>query len=183
MNGTVSGTVFVVLFRGVGGATQLPTASLRRVLSNAGFAGVSTYINSGNAVLSSKLGRRQTHLRIAEIVKTEFGFKKDIMLVERDEWLRIIRENPFPDAIDQPATLHLFVLADTPSSAAVDTLLMRAINGERVVIKNRILYLQVPGSFSASKLPPMIDHILGTVSTARNWRTVVALGKIAGEVG
>jgi len=48
-------TAYIVLFRGVGGATQLPVARLREVLPEAGFHNVSTYINSGNAVLSSRL--------------------------------------------------------------------------------------------------------------------------------
>ena len=47
-------TVYIILFRGVGGATQLPTKPLREALTAAGFKDVATYINSGNAVLSSR---------------------------------------------------------------------------------------------------------------------------------
>lgn len=50
-------TVCIVLFRGVGGATQLPVKELRAVLSQAGFGDVATYINRGNAVLSSTMDR------------------------------------------------------------------------------------------------------------------------------
>ena len=52
-------TVYIILFRGVGGATQLPTKPLREALTAAGFKDVATYINSGNAVLSSQEGRRK----------------------------------------------------------------------------------------------------------------------------
>ncbi|KQZ99498.1 hypothetical protein ASD64_14225 [Mesorhizobium sp. Root157] len=183
MSGKSERHVFIVLFRGVGGATQLPTAPLRKALGEAGFGDVSTYINSGNAILSSTLGSKQTHARIAEIVKRKFGFEKDVMLVERNHWQRIIRENPFPDAGNQPTTMHVFVLAKAPDRAAVEALSARAVGGERLEVRNNVLYLHVPDSFCVSKLPPVIDRVLGTVSTARNWRTVQALGKMAAEVG
>lgn len=92
--------VFVVLFRGVGGATQLPTAPLRKALGEAGFANVSTYINSGNAVLSSRLSESETHARIAAVAKAVSGFEKDIMLVRRKDWNRLVDGNPFPEAVD-----------------------------------------------------------------------------------
>jgi uncharacterized protein (DUF1697 family) len=174
--------VFIVLFRGVGGATQLPTAPLRKALGAAGFGDVSTYINTGNAVLSSALDPKQTQARIAEIAKREFGFEKDILLVEREDWRRVVEANPFPDAVDRPTTLHVFALTGVPKQAAVEALRGRA-QGERLKVEGKVLYLHVPDSFSASKLPPVIDRTLGVVSTARNWRTVLALKKIAGEIG
>ncbi len=42
--------VYILLFRGAGGATQLTVAPLREALTGAGFENVATYINSGNAV-------------------------------------------------------------------------------------------------------------------------------------
>ncbi len=171
--------VFVVLFRGVGGATQLPTAPLRKALGEAGFANVSTYINSGNAVLSSRLSESETHARIAAVAKAVSGFEKDIMLVRRKDWNRLVDGNPFPEAVDEPTTLHAFVLRDLPPQHAVEALQGRLAVRERLVARDRFLYLHVPAGFSASKLPPVIDRVLGTVSTARNWRTVLALAGIA----
>jgi uncharacterized protein (DUF1697 family) len=183
MSGKSTRNVFIVLFRGVGGATQLPTAPLRKALAEAGFGDVSTYINSGNAMLSSTLTPKQTQAEIAAIVAREFGFEKDIMLVERGDWKRILKGNPFPNAVDRPTTLHVFILAKKPEPVAIDALLARAVGGERLVVRDKVLYLHVPESFSASKLPPVMDRILGTVSTARNWRTMEALGRMAEEIG
>jgi uncharacterized protein (DUF1697 family) len=174
-------TVFIVLFRGVGGATQLPTAPLRKALGDAGFDNVSTYINSGNAVLSSTLDAVQTHTEVAMIAKRDFGFEKEIMLVSRPDWQRLIDENPFPEAVDQPTTLHAFVLKTAPAENVVKALYARLAPPERVVVRKNFLYLHVPSGFSASKLPPVIDRVLDTVSTARNWRTVLALGRLAAE--
>lgn len=182
MNDDTDGDVFVVLFRGVGGATQLPVAKLRDVLAFAGFRNVSTYINSGNAVLASETGKAQTQELVAEVVRNDLGFGKEVMLVSRSEWQRIIDDNPFPEAAERPTTLHVFVLRDAPGQESVAALKSRAAWEDAHVCGN-ILYLHVPDGFSASRLPPMIDRILKTVSTARNWRTVLALGKIASETG
>lgn len=183
MNGKPAKNVFIVLFRGVGGATQLPTAPLRKALTEAGFGDVATYINSGNAILSSSLTPKQAKAEIAAIAARDFGFEKDIMLVERRDWRRILKGNPFPEAVDRPTTLHVFILAKKPEQAAIDALLARAASGERLLVRDKVLYLHLPDNFSTSKLPPVIDRILGTVSTARNWRTMEALGKIAEALG
>lgn len=174
-------TIFIVLFRGVGGATQLPTKPLREALEKAGFGKVSTYINSGNAVLSSTLDAGRTHAKIAEISKRDFGFEKDIMLVSQPDWAWLIEENPFPEVVDEPTTLHAFVLQTRPAESAVEALQARLSPPERLHVRENFLYLHVPKGFSASKLPPVIDRVLGTVSTARNWRTVLALAKLAAE--
>jgi uncharacterized protein (DUF1697 family) len=123
----------------------------------------------------------ETHARIAAIAKENFGFAKEIMLVSRPDWERLIEENPFPEAADQPTTLHVFVLQKVPAESAITALAARLEPHERMVVRKKFLYLHVPSGFSTSKLPPIIDRVLGTVSTARNWRTVLALGKLAAE--
>lgn len=178
----MSATVFVVLFRGVGGATQLPVARLREVLTEVGLGSVATYINSGNAVLSSRHDARETAARIGAIVKSEFGFEKDIMLVSRADWARLIERNPFPEAVNEPTTLHAFVLAGKPAEADVAALEARATGRERLVVDGTFLYFHAPDGFGSSKLPPVIDRTLRVTSTARNWRTVLALMKLADDV-
>ena len=175
-------TVFIVLFRGVGGATQLPTKPLREALGNAGFGNVVTYINSGNAVLSSDRGIKETTAEIATICRREFGFEKDIMLVSRADWAKLIRQNPFPQAVDKPTSLHAFVLDGAPEKEAVEALIARAARHERVVVKGKVLYFHAPEGFGISKLPPVLDRTLGVTSTARNWNTVRKLMELAEAV-
>ncbi len=177
-----SQTAYIVLFRGVGGATQLPTKPLREALTAAGFGKVATYINSGNAILSSGLGGSEIARKIAAIVRREFDFDKDIMIVSRADWAKLVKDNPFPKAVDAPTTLHAFVLDRAPTKEAVETLTARAARHEGVVVKGKVLYFHAPEGFGTSKLPPVIDRTLGVASTARNWRTVLALMKMADEV-
>ncbi|MEI5679780.1 MULTISPECIES: DUF1697 domain-containing protein [unclassified Mesorhizobium] len=174
-------TVYIVLFRGVGGATQLPTKPLREALTKAGFGNVATYINSGNAVVSSERNEAEVAADIAAIVKRDFGFEKDIMLVSLAGWSKLIRDNPFPEAVDVPTSLHAFVLDKAPAKEDVEALAARGAAHERVAVVGKVLYFHAPDGFGRSKLPPVVDRVLKAVSTARNWNSVLALYKLAAD--
>src|SRR6476469_285914 len=90
-------TAYNLLFRGVGGATQLPVAPLREALTGAGFENVATYINSGNAVLRSHLSREKVVATVAKLCEDKFGFTKAIYAPTLAEWKSLIANNPFPD--------------------------------------------------------------------------------------
>jgi uncharacterized protein (DUF1697 family) len=170
---------FVILFRGVGGATQLPTKPLRAALGDAGFNNVTTYIASGNAVLTTDLPADEAKRRIVEIVRKAFAFSKAVMLVPLPAWSRMIARNPFPEAVGEPTSLHAFILAAAPPQERIVALRGKASAHERVVIDGNVLYFHAPRGFGTSKLPPVIDRTLGTESTARNWNTVLKLEELA----
>jgi uncharacterized protein (DUF1697 family) len=175
-------TVYIILFRGVGGATQLPTKPLREALTAAGFKDVATYINSGNAVLSSRKGAAGVTAEIAKIAKKEFGFDKAIHTVTRDEWAELIANNPFPKAVEIPKFLHAAVLAGTPEKAKLEALRAYAKAGERIEVVSKVAYLHTPDGFGTSKLAEKFDKGIGVPNTARNWNTVIALAKMADAI-
>lgn len=176
-------TVYVILFRGVGGATQLPVKPLREALTAAGFKDVATYINSGNAVLSSRKGAAGVTAEVARIAKKEFGFDKAVHAVTREEWSKLIANNPFPGAVDVPKFLHAAVLAGTPEKAKVEALRAYAKEGERIEVVGKVAYLHTPEGFGTSKLAEKFDKGIGVPNTARNWNTVIALAKMADAIG
>ncbi|MBX3570195.1 MAG: DUF1697 domain-containing protein [Rhizobiaceae bacterium] len=174
-------TVYIVLFRGVGGKTQLPVKPLREALIEAGFGKVATYINSGNAILHSTMSRAKTHEMIAEVVGREFGFAKDIHLATRAEWSRVMERNPFPNAVKVPKFLHAVLLAETPRKANVETVESFAANGEGFAVIGKVAYLYTPGGFGTSKLAEKFDKGIGVPNTARNWNTVMKLAEMASK--
>jgi uncharacterized protein (DUF1697 family) len=171
--------VFIILFRGVGGATQLPTKPLREALGEAGFENVATYINSGNAVLMSRKSRETVISTIAAICAREFGFEKAIHAVTRAEWDDLIANNPFPDAVSTPKFLHAAVLADEPEQDRVDSLRKFATAGEAIKVVGKVAYLHTPNGFGKSKLAEKFDKGIGVENTARNWNTVLKLAELA----
>lgn len=172
-------TVYIILFRGVGGATQLPTKALREALSAAGFENVATYINSGNALVKSRLSREKVIARIAEICRREFGFEKAVHAITREEWADLIDRNPFPDAVEVGKFLHAAVLEAEPDEAKVEAVRAYAKEGERIEVVGKVAYLHTPYGFGTSKLAEKFDKGIGVANTARNWNSVLKLMEMA----
>ena len=172
-------TVYIILFRGVGGATQLPTSPLREALAAAGFGAVRTYINSGNAVLASDLGPDGVAAGVARVCRDRFGFDKAIYAIPRAEWAALIAANPFPDAVATPALLHAGWLAARPEPKKVEAVRSAAVDGERLAVVGRVAYLHTPNGFGPSKMAVRFDKGIGVASTVRNWNTVRKLMTLA----
>jgi uncharacterized protein (DUF1697 family) len=145
---------YVLLFRGVGGATQLPTTPLREALTGAGFENVATYINSGNAVLRSHLPREKVIAAVARICKVHFGFTKAILAPTLEEWSALIGNNPFPHAVATPKLLHAAVLAGKPAAEAVTRLRGFAAAGEGIEVVGNVVYLHTPDGLGRSSNSP-----------------------------
>jgi uncharacterized protein (DUF1697 family) len=176
-------TVYIILFRGVGGATQLPTKPLREALTKAGFKDVATYINSGNAILSSRKSAGSVVKEVAKICAREFGFDKAIYAVTREEWRELIENNPFPDAVAAPKFLHAALLAEKPEKGKLEALRAFAREGDRIEVVGMVAYIHTPNGFGTSKLAEKFDKGICVPNTARNWNTVIALAKMADAIG
>ena len=174
-------TAWVILFRGVGGATQLPTKPLREALTRAGFGQVATYINSGNAVLTSPLPCEHVIQTVAGVCSREFGFTKDVHALRADDWAKLIDSNPFPEAVAAPTTLHVAVLAQEPEPDRVEVLRSLAQGQDRIEVVGRVTYLHTPQGFGRSKLAERFDRGIGVPNTARNWNTVKRLMAMVSE--
>jgi uncharacterized protein (DUF1697 family) len=172
-------TVWIVLFRGIGGKTQLPVAALRDTLREAGFANVATYINSGNAVVESGMARGAVVATIADLCRTAFGFDKAIYALSRKEWQAVIERNPFPGATEPGNMLHAAILDGEPPEGAVETLRAHAAGRERIAVVGRVAYLHTPDGFGRSRLAERFDRGIGVPNTARNWNTVRKLAEMA----
>ena len=171
-------TAYILLFRGVGGATQLPTAPLREALTEAGFENVATYINSGNAVLRSALSREEVIASVARICEDRFGFTKAIYAPTLAEWEALVANNPFP-GFEAGKHLHAAVLAGDPAQggdrwARCPRGCWRGDRG-----RGGVAYLHTPNGFGRSKLGEKFDKGIGVANTARNWNTVLKLLELA----
>lgn len=171
-------TVFILLFRGVGGATQLPVARLREALTESGLENVATYINSGNAVVKTSLSRERAISMVAEICAKEFGFQKRIFAPSLAEWKLLVEHNPFADE-ERGNLVHAALLAEQPKKEAVGRLKALAVEGDGFAVVGDVAYIHTPNGFSKSKLAERFDKWIGVENTARNWNTVVKLRELA----
>ncbi len=168
-------TRWIALLRGinVGGKKLLPMSELRRDLESLKLKNVRTYIQSGNVVFDSadKTASSLTE-RIGRRIEKQHGFRPHLLIFDRDNLQAIIRSNPFPNAVSDPKTLHLFFLAEPatdPDLAALDNAKTAT---EEYKLMERVLYLYAPDGIGRSKLAANAEKHLGVVTTARNYRTV-----------
>ena len=172
-------TVYLILFRGVGGKTQLPVQALREKLTAAGFENVATYINSGNAIVRSRLNQKQVIATIATLCRTHFAFDKAIFAPTLAEWDDVIAHNPFAKAAtDAPTTVHAALLENTPKPEDVERVRACAVKGEEMEIIKGVAYLHTPHGFGTSKTAVKFDQWIGVTNTARNWNTVLKLAEL-----
>jgi uncharacterized protein (DUF1697 family) len=172
-------TVYLILFRGVGGKTQLPVQALREQLTAAGFASVATYINSGNAIVRSRLTRKQVIATIAELCSKHFNFDKAIFASTLAEWDDVIAHNPFAMAVaTAPTTVHAALLASAPKAEDVERIRALAVKGEDIKVIDGVAYIHTPNGFGRCKMAEKFDKWIGVTNTARNWNTVLRLAEL-----
>lgn len=180
----MSPTTFLLLFRGVGGAVQLPVAQLREALTKAGFKQATTYINSGNALVRSALSREETLAKVADLCKKKFKYERPIFAPTAAEWAAVIQHDPFPDKAEGKH-VHAALLAKKPDAAAITKLLTFAVAGEDLQVLKapigayHVAYLHTPHGFGTSKLAEKFDKGIGVGNTARNWNTVLKMAELA----
>ena len=170
---------FIALFRGVnvGGKNILPMAQLRQLLADMGLADVRSYIQSGNLVFQSDSDETRAALsgQISAGIKKQFSFGPQILLLEQAELAAAIAGNPYPEATDEPKSLHFYFLTEPAGAPNLDLLSGYQLENERFSLRDQVFYLHAPNGIGRSKLAANVDRALGVSTTARNWRTISKL--------
>jgi len=169
---------YIALFRGinVGGRHMLPMKELKLVLEKNGCADVHTYIQSGNVIFrNATADAARLAKRLTSAVSRSHGFEPRVLILTRGELESAAAGNPFPQAAENPKSLHLFFLAELPKKPDLKSFEALRAKTERFELKERILYLYTPEGFGTSKLAGRAEKLLGVEATARNWRTVTTL--------
>ena len=176
----------VALLRGinVGGKNRLPMAALTAMFERAGGREVRTYIQSGNVVFrASAREAAQVGTRVSAAIAKELGLRVPLVLRSAAELRAVAAGNPFL-ADEDEGRLHVAFLADTPRAAARAALDPERSPPDRFLLKGRDLYLCCPNGMARTRLTnDYLDRTLGTVSTVRNWKTVLALCELVGVAG
>jgi uncharacterized protein (DUF1697 family) len=173
---------WIALFRGinVGGKNVIPMKNLLALLSSMGCHKPSHYIQSGNLLFEhEEIDKALLSAHISEQVKQHFGFSPQVLLVEVPDFIRLAKQNPFVEAEAEPATLHLYFLAQSPEAADLSKLNHLKTASERFILGEKVFYLHAPDGIGRSKLAAKVESCLGVSATARNWNTVSKLVSLA----
>jgi uncharacterized protein (DUF1697 family) len=174
--------VHVALLRGINlGKRRMPMKDLAAMFSDAGCRDVQVYIQSGNVVFAAgrPLAARIPRV-IAAAIADRFGFDSPVVTRTAADMAKIVRANPFLSVAD-PDRLGVAFLADRPTAARVASLDAGRSPPDEFTVVGRDIYMHLPNGFARTKLTnAYFDARLATISTARNWRTVLKLLEMTG---
>lgn len=161
-----------VLLRGVnvGKGNRLAMADLRAVLHGLGCQDVSTYLNSGNALVRAEPDG------LAQRVEQALPLPVKVVVFTAAEVAEAVAGCPWPDrAQASPKLVHVGYLARQPSAAELAPLGSRHGDDE-VAVGPRVLYLSYASSSLRSPLERAFARArLDVVMTTRNWTTATKL--------
>lgn len=150
---------------------------LAEVFAAAKCKDVRTYIQSGNITFtcadSVVAGLCQS---LEKAIEARFGFTAPVILRSHEELARISRTNPFLRTGAPQQALYVYFLGKEPGAEAVAKLDSKRSPGDEFRVIGGEIYLYMPNGMGRSKLTnAYFDSKLTTISTARNWATVLKL--------
>jgi uncharacterized protein (DUF1697 family) len=156
--------------------------AFREALADAGFAEVRTYVQSGNAVVSSSAPAAEVARKVERILEREFGLDVPVVVRTRADLARVVERNPLAGVATDPKRHQVTFCAEKPSREIVRRLEAAVAEPEALAVSGREIYAWHPAGIARSKLWTLLaSRDLGVVATSRNWTTVEKLLELAEE--
>lgn len=178
---------YIAILRGinVSGTKPIKMEELRLTFQKLGFENITTYIQSGNVVFTSaETATLQLAAKIAESIKTDFGFEVPVMVLSCEELKAIIGNNPLNDGTKDTAFLHVTFLAENPAAFNHSDIAAKKQGNEEIIISGKVVYLYCPHGYGKTKLTnTFLESKLKVTATTRNWKTCGELLRISEETG
>jgi uncharacterized protein (DUF1697 family) len=172
---------YLVLLRGinVGGKNKVPMAPLRALLESHGHTKISTYIASGNVILSSDRSAGEIKRELEEARPHAFKLDSELVavrVVTRAQLRAVVRDRP-PGFGDSPDTFHSDAIFLMGIDAATAMKVFDPRPGVDSVWPGKgVIYSQ---RLSAERTKSRLGKIVGTPAyksmTIRSWATTMAL--------
>ena len=169
---------FVALLRGinVGKAKRVPMAALRDLLAGLGYTGVTTLLNSGNAVFRAEKGAAAKHAAgIAAAISSELGIDVPVIVKPAAEIAAIIAENPIKARAEEHARLLVAFTQDHKTLKGLAVIEQLVVAPEQFFVGKHAAYLFLPGGILKSKAGDALLGKAGKAATTRNWATILKL--------
>jgi uncharacterized protein (DUF1697 family) len=177
-------TRHIALLRGinVGGHKKVPMADLRRVLEDAGFEDVKTYVQSGNVALTAKeKSPGKVKRAVEKAIEEAFGFDVAVVVRSRDEIAALVEDDPLGDLATDPKFRIVVFLAEKLDRTRLADVDADEFAPEAFALRDYEIVMWAPDGQRDSRLvKTLTERRTGVVGTARNWRTVEKLLDLAG---
>jgi len=173
---------YLALLRGVnvGRAQRVPMAVWREQLKGLGYTGVSTVLNSGNAVFDAAgratAARHASHIRAA--LRDGLGLDVPVIVKSAAEVAMIAAQNGLATEVVAATDASRLIVAFTGDADALQALSVLAAlvrPPERFELGEHAAYLWCANGILDSAAGKALLGKLGRAATSRNWATVQKL--------
>jgi len=172
---------YIVLLRGVNvsGKNIVKMAVLKAVLIDNGFKNVTTYIQSGNIILSSDLEKDVVATKVQQLIHDHFQLQIAVFCLDLQEMEFALKNNPFTDNIE-PNKLFFTFLNEEPAVDLLADLEKIDFATDQFKVIDKVLYFYLPNGMSNSKLNNnFFEKKLKVTATGRNLNTIHKLIDLA----
>lgn len=170
-------TDHIVLLRGinVGGHRPIKMADLRTLLSKYGYENVTTYIQSGNIVLSSDDPAAKIQEDIAKLILDKYGYDVPTVALTAEEWKEMMAMCAYND-VEELKFLTVTILHHNDKKIDWDTLIEKYKENSDAQGKERYLFQYcAQGTRNTPLTNQRIETYAGIPGTTRNWKTVIKM--------
>jgi uncharacterized protein (DUF1697 family) len=179
-------TIQIALLRGVnvGGHQAVAMSGLRDLLTQLGFVGARSILQSGNLIFRCEA---RTGVDLESMLETEaqtrLGIRADFLIRNAKEWREVVARNPFrKEAENDPSHLVVMFLKSAANAKDVKAIQAAIAGSEIIRADGRHLYIVYPDGIGRSRLTnALLEKKLGIRGTARNWNTVLKIAALAEE--
>lgn len=179
--GTMAGmTRHIVLLRGinVGGHRKVAMADLRALLTGLGYTSVATYIQSGNAVLTSEESDPEVvEAAVRAALRDRLGLDVPVMARTLEQLREAVAANPLP--VEDPAKFMVLFCSEPVDTAALTAIDPATHPRERLAVTPTEVFTHHELGVREARLPAVVARNCPGEITARNWRTVLRLVEMA----
>jgi uncharacterized protein (DUF1697 family) len=172
----------VALLRGInlGARNRVAMGDLRELLTGLGYGDVRTLLQSGNVVLSSRVGGERLERALREQIADGLGVDAPVITRTRDEIADVIERNALAAVATDPKRYQVSFLTGEPVADVVRELAAIDVAPELLAISGREIYTWHPDGIQNSPVAKLLsERRLGVGATARNWNTVQKLLALA----
>ncbi|HZV64347.1 MAG TPA: DUF1697 domain-containing protein [Telluria sp.] len=175
---------YIALLRGVnvGRAKRIAMADLRKLISDLGFSGVRSLLNSGNVVFRGAAQKTAAvAAAIEEALVLKLGVASRVTVLTADELNAVLAANPLLAHATDLARMLVFVLTNPADRKLVEPLDGQDWRPEALALGKRAVYVWCPTGMIDSRPAAALGKALGDATTSRNWNTLCKLRALCEE--
>ncbi|NOY08078.1 MAG: DUF1697 domain-containing protein [Spirochaetes bacterium] len=176
---------YISILRGinVSGRKKIKMDGLKSLYELLGFQNVVTYIQSGNIIFDATVKNKAgLKTKIEEAIERKYKFHVPVEIRTNREIEDIIKNRPFGpvDLTENGTKVLLTFLSSKPSEDRVSDIQKYAVTPEKLVVREKEVYLYCPNGYGKSKLSnTFLEHKLGVEATTRNWKSLHKLYELS----